>query len=294
MPDVTLNGTGRALSLTTGVLAVAGGFVSVATTSSTAQGINLSGVTDDGAGPFSFGSTTVSGSASQGILIGTTTADLNFGVTSVTGGSNGVSFQNNSSGTRTFATLNISGGSNDAFLHGAGGGNVTVTGAATLSSPTQAIEVSSPGATNLIDFQAATSATSTGAGQTGVLWTGAAGAEIKFSALTIDTNAGTGLNATTGGTVTVTNGTGNINNITEAAPAIVASAITLNANFNTVNSSGGANGIQLTGCAGTLDINAGTLTGATGDEFLIDGAAPTNNVVYSGNITYAGTGNAIV
>ena len=98
-PDVTLNGTGQALNLTTGTLSVAGKFASVTTTSSTAQGINLAGVADSdgaGSGSFSFGSTTVSGSTTQGILIGTTTADLNLGNTSITGGTAGISFQNNS------------------------------------------------------------------------------------------------------------------------------------------------------------------------------------------------------
>ncbi len=168
-PDVTLNGTGQALSLTTGTLSVAGRFVSVTTTSSAAQGISLAGVADsDGAGPgsFSFGSTTVSGSTTQGILIGTTTADLNLGNTAITGGTAGISFQNNSAGTRTIGTLNVSGGSGNAFLHGAAGGNVTVTGAATLSSANSAVIVSGPGATNAINFQAATSATSTVAGNT--------------------------------------------------------------------------------------------------------------------------------
>src|SRR5205085_55826 len=43
-PDVTLNGTGQALNLTTGTFAATSGFVSVATTSSTAQGISLAGI----------------------------------------------------------------------------------------------------------------------------------------------------------------------------------------------------------------------------------------------------------
>ncbi|MBV9240687.1 MAG: hypothetical protein JO314_01660, partial [Acidobacteria bacterium] len=83
-PDVTVSGTGQALNLSTGTLAVPGGFVSVGSTSSGAQGINLAGISDsDGAGgsSFSFGSTTVSGSTTQGILIGTTTADINLGNT---------------------------------------------------------------------------------------------------------------------------------------------------------------------------------------------------------------------
>ena len=287
-PDVTLNGTGQALSLTTGTLSVAGRFVSVTTTSSTAQGISLAGVADsDGAGPgsFLFGSTTVSGSTTQGILIGTTTADLNLGNTSITGGTAGISFQNNSAGTRTIGTLNASGGSGNAFLHGAAGGNVTITGAATLSSANSAVNVSGPGATNAINFQAVTSATSTVAGNTGVTWTGVAGAVITFNSLTIQRNNATALNATGGGTVNVTNATGSINNTTSAGAAIVANGIALNANFLAINSTGGASGVSLTNVSGTSNFGTGALSGSTASTFLVSGGSA--SVTYSGNITQA-------
>src|SRR5438270_5170421 len=140
LTDVTLNGNGQALNLTTGTFAATSGFVSVTTTSSTTSGLTLTGV----AGTVAFGSTTVSGSTTQGILIGTTTAAINFGNTTVTAGTDAVSFQNNPSGTRTFGTLGATaGGAGVAFLHGAGGGNVTVNGLATLTS----------GAGNTIDIQ---------------------------------------------------------------------------------------------------------------------------------------------
>ncbi len=287
-PDVTLNGTGQALSLTTGTLSVAGRFVSVTTTSSAAQGISLAGVADsDGAGPgsFLFGSTTVSGSTTQGILIGTTTADLNLGNTAITGGTAGISFQNNSAGTRTIGTLNVSGGSGNAFLHGAAGGNVTITGAATLSSANSAVSVSGPGATNTINFQAATSATSTGAGNTGVTWTGVAGAVITFNSLTIQRNNATALNATGGGTVNVTNATGSINNTTSAGAAIVANGIALNANFLAINSTGGASGVSLTNVSGTSNFGTGALSGSTASTFIVTGGSA--SVTYSGNITQA-------
>ncbi|MFZ0747827.1 MAG: hypothetical protein WAM70_00610, partial [Pyrinomonadaceae bacterium] len=286
-PDVLLHGTGQALNLTTGVLSNSGGFVSVTTTSSATQGISLSGVTDSdgaGAGSFSFGSTTVSGSTTQGILIGTTPADLNFGNTSVTGGTNGISFQNNSGGTRTFGTLGISGGANEAFLHGAGGGNVTVTGAATLSSAGSAISVSAPGGTNVINFQAATSATTTAAGIAGVNWVGAAGATLTFNSLSITRNNGTALSATGGGTINVTTATGSITNTTAGGPAIVASNIALNANFLAINSSGGANGVNLTAVTGTSNFGTGQLTGTSGGvTFLVSGGTAT--ITYSGHIT---------
>src|SRR5207244_12222965 len=106
------------------------------------QGIKLAKY----AGTVDFGSTTISGNTTQCILIGTTTADISFGNTSCTGGSDGVSFQNNSNAGHvlTFGTLNVSGGSGNAFLHGAGGGNVTAIGAATLSSTGTATSIRAP------------------------------------------------------------------------------------------------------------------------------------------------------
>src|ERR1043166_2723239 len=291
-PDVTLSGNGQALNLTTGAFAATSGFVSVATTSSTAQGINLTGVT----GTASFGSTTVSGNTTQCILIGTTTADINFGNTSCSSpnpGSDGVSFQNNANAGHvlTFGTLNVSGAPGNAFLHGTGGGNVTVTGASTLSSAGSAVSINAPTNTNAINFQAATSATSTGSGNAGVNWVGTSGATLTFNSLTIQTNTGTGLNATTGGSITVTNGTGTINNTVQAAAAIVASSIALNANFSAIKSSGGTNGVSLTSVTGTSNFGGGTLSGATGATFLVSGG--TTSIMYSGGITQANNAAAV-
>src|SRR5436190_1386227 len=80
---------------------------------------------------------------------------------------------------------------------------------------------------------------------------------------------------------------------TNPMPALVLDNGTLAATFQTVNSTAGLNGISLTTCAGNLTVSAGTLTGATGDEFLITGNTPTVNVNFSGNITYAGANSAI-
>src|SRR5262245_37362256 len=246
-PDVLLNGSGQALSLSNGTFAATSALTSLTSTSSTAQGISLSSVT----GTISFGSTTISGNTTQCILVSGSTANITFGNTSCTGGTDGVSLQNNSAGTRTFGTLSVSGGSGSAFLHGAGGGNTTVSGAATLTSGADAISISAPTSGNQINFNGATSATRTTSGGNGVNWAGTAGATLLFSALTIQTNAGTGLNASGGGTITVSNNTGTINNTTQAAPAIVASGIALNAVFASINSSGGTNGVSLTNVTGT-------------------------------------------
>ncbi len=117
-PDMTLNGTGKALDLASGALSVTSGLSSVTSTSSGTQGINLAGITlSGGAGPVSFGSTTISGNTTQCILVGTTTANLSFGNTSCTGGT-GVSFQNNSAGLRTIGTLDVISSTSTGFIHG--------------------------------------------------------------------------------------------------------------------------------------------------------------------------------
>ncbi len=303
--DINLNGTGRPLNLTTGTLAATFGTLT-STSSSGGAGISLSGVggtlTVTGAVSITgastqgisisgstlnatFGSTLVASSTTQGILIGThTIGTLAFGNTTITGGTNGVSFQNNASGSRTFGTLDISGGANEAFLHGAGGGNVTVTGAANLSSAGSAISVSAPAATNAINFQAATSATTTGAGVTAVSWSGAVNTSITFNSLSITRNNAIALGAGTAGTVNVTNATGSITATTAGGPAIVASNVALNANFLAINSSGGLNGVNLNAVTGTSNFGGGLLTGtASGITFLINGG--TTTVTYSGNIT---------
>ena len=282
-PDVTLNGTGRTLNLVTGTFAATSGFVSVASTSMTGQGMTLTTV----GGTVSFGSTTISNASTQCIQVSTSTANINFGNTSCTNGTEGVVLSSNGAGTRTFGTLSITGASAGGFLYsgsGSGGGDVTVTGAATINVAGNAISVSAPVSGDLIDFQAATSATTTGASVVGVLYSGAAGAELKFNSLSITRNNGAALGATGGGTVTVTNGTGSITNTTDGGPAIVAANIALNANFASINSSGGANGVSLTSVTGTSNFGTGQLTGtASGVTFIVNGG--TCSVTYSGNIT---------
>src|SRR5215813_4590927 len=106
-PDVTLNGTGQALNLSSGTFAATSALISLTSSSSTAQGVSLSSV----AGTISLGSTTISGNSTQCILVSSSTANITFGNTSCTGGTDGVSLQNNSAGTRMFGTLSVSGGS---------------------------------------------------------------------------------------------------------------------------------------------------------------------------------------
>ena len=268
-PDVILNGTGQALNLTTGTLSVSGGFISVATTSSGTQGIVLAGVADsDGAGgsAFSFGSTTVSGSTSQGILIGTTTADLNLGNTSVTGGNDAIALTNNSAGTRTFGTVTTSGNSGIGFLHSAAGGITNVTGATTITNP-GGTGISIQNSTTAVTFAATTVNKGASAG-TGVDISNSSG-NTTFNSLGITTSNGTGLfgvgntgqiNVTTNaGSIASTNGPAI--NITKAAPP--ATPVTLN--FTSVSSTNSlTTGLTLDRVSGNATIGTTTTTNPTG------------------------------
>ncbi|HZI18137.1 MAG TPA: Ig-like domain-containing protein [Pyrinomonadaceae bacterium] len=270
-PDVVLSSTGQALNLTNGTLSVAGGFVSVSTTSSTSQGINLSGIADsDGAGgsAFSFGSTTVSGSTTQGILVGTTTADINFGNTDVSGGTDGISLQNNSSGTRTFGTLARSGGTGVGFLHANGGGTVNVAGATTITNPA-GIGIQIQSSTTAVTFAATTVTKDTTAG-VGVSL-GSNSGNTTFSNLAVTTSNGAGLVGTENtGQINVTNAAGSQINATAGASVDITKAANpatpIALNFTSLSSSNSAaQGLRLNRVSGGgLSSGATTAGGATG------------------------------
>ncbi|MDT5157790.1 MAG: hypothetical protein QOH51_2147 [Acidobacteriota bacterium] len=315
-PDLTLNGTGQALNLTNGAFSAPSGFNGVTTTSAAgAAGISLAtiggtvvfgttNVSNSGTQGISisgssmtatFGTTTVSSATTQGILIGTTTGSINFGATTVTGGTDGVSFQNNSgANARSFGTLGVSGGSGNAFLSGAGGGNVNVTGAANLSSALDPVSIQNMTTGTAIIFSGGATVSKTTAGGAGVNWGGTnTGATLTFATLAVTTSNGTGINLSGGGTVNVTTAAGSSISATgsagQAAPAIISSGVTLGMNFATVsstNSGNSGNGISLTNTPGTLTINGGSISGAAGDAFLVSGVTTsTANITYNGTIS---------
>ncbi|MFL6285731.1 MAG: beta strand repeat-containing protein, partial [Pyrinomonadaceae bacterium] len=276
-PDVTLNGTGKALDLTTGAFAASSAFASVTTTSSATQGISLAGVT----GTVAFGSTTVSGATTQGILIGTTTAAINFGNTSVTGGSDGVSFQNNSAGTRTFGTLGVSGGTGSAFLSGAGGGSVTVNGAATLTSAGDVVNIANSTNGSAVNFAGGATVTKTTTGGNAVNWSGTnTGATLTFATLALTTSNGTGMNLAGGGTINVTNAAGSSISTTgigaQVAPAISATGVAVGMNFTTIaTTNSGGTGMSLSSVTGSLSTGTTNMQNPTGIGISVAGSSAT-------------------
>ena len=324
-PDVVLGGTGQALNLNTGTLSVAGGFSSVTTTSSASTGISLAGVADsDGAGgsAFSFGSTAVSGATTQGVLIGTTTADLSFGNTSASAAGDGVSFQNNSAGTRTFGTLSsgTSGAATSAFLHAVGGGNVTVTGLATLASVGgSTIDIQNIATGTAVNFSGGATLTKGSAGNSGVninapignvtfggtLTIGTAGVRfpttavnvtggtgtVSLGTVSIFTNGFTGISTTTDGTLNATGGTVDTGAGTALNIAGPAGITTLGMTLGTVNSTGGTNNVNVTNAGGTLTLSGGALSGASGSSFVVSGGNPT--VSFGGTLTQNNAGRIV-
>jgi uncharacterized repeat protein (TIGR01451 family) len=265
-PDMVIQGTGRVLHLSGGTLSTAGGLVSATSTGDTGQGLFISQVADSdgaGGGAFSFGSTTISGSATQGMLVQQSTADLNFGNTSVTGGTDGISLQNNSAGTRTFGTLTRSGGTGAGFLHANGGGAVTVSGATTITNP-GGIGIQISASTTGVSFAATTVNKGSSAG-VGVDISGSSG-NTTFNSLAVTTMNGAGLVGT--------NNTGQINVTSAAGSGIAATggpalniskasapATPVSLSFTTLASTNsGTTGINLDRISGSVSASNGMTT----------------------------------
>jgi large repetitive protein len=210
-------------------------------------------------------------------------------------------------------------------LHGAGEGVLTV-GAITINTPgagTKPLIGNTTGAAitlaNGNTLKGFTATTTTGATLAGIFGT-ALTAGPAISNVNVGPATGAGLNITASNTITtsLTNvaisgagttgidmdqfGTLTINSgvtvsgvqaLRLTGPNTVAGN-TVNGTFGTVTATGGTNGIALTHIHGTIAFPAGSaLSGASGDEFLITGNAPSVNVTYQGNITYGGAASAI-
>ncbi|MGA7730019.1 MAG: Ig-like domain-containing protein, partial [Chloroflexia bacterium] len=143
--DVAIQGTGRALSLTTGTLSV--GLDSIQSTSSTGgQGILLSSV---GGTMNVAGTTNITNPSSQGISVQTSTANVSFGNTTVSGsGNTGVELATNS-GAITFGSLSITPDSGFRGLHATGNtGALTSSGGTIATTTNVAVEIVGTSAAN--------------------------------------------------------------------------------------------------------------------------------------------------
>ncbi|BCG69817.1 hypothetical protein MesoLj113a_09750 [Mesorhizobium sp. 113-1-2] len=108
--------------------------------------------------------------------------------------------------------------------------------------------------------------------------------------LTIDTTTGTGI-AGTGGTmgITATGGAETVNST--LGQAISLSGVAATIALDSTSSGGGTNNVSLTNVSGTVGLGTGSLTGAAGVAFLINGGAPT--VSYGGTVTKTTAGKIV-
>jgi hypothetical protein len=292
--EVTVNGTGGVANLNNGSFGAGAALTSATSTSSPGAGLSLTGIAT---GTLTIGSTSISGSTSQGIVFTGSGATVSFGNTTVSPGTIGLQLAANS-GSASFGTLSISGGSGIGLSHD-GGGSLSVTGATTITNPGgTGIDIRSLALATPVSFAATTvnkgATTGTGVNLGGGA-TGNAG-NVTFASLAITTSNGTallGVNNT--GSITVTTNGGSISatggpavDITKAAAPFT--PVTLN--FANSSSTGGVNAVRLQNLSGSANLGGGNLTGtAGGAAFLISGG--TIGTTYTGGITQAAN-NALV
>jgi hypothetical protein len=276
--DVTLNGNGRALSLSTGTLAQINGagtatFGSISSNTSTTTGISLTTV----AGALTTGSTTVSDSTGIGISVNTSSATLNFANTSVTGsGGTGVSLTTNT-GAITFGSLGITPDAGQRGLLATDNTNTITTTSGTIGTTTgTAVEITRASSTTPLSV-ALTSISSNGAAN-GILLKNTSG---SFTVV------GDGANTTVGGNFTG----GTISNATGADGATAGNGVYLeNAGnvtlrrirVNGTNQNHGIRGVNFSNF--TLEFS--TVTGTNGtSSALHEGSVNFDNLTGTAAIT---------
>jgi len=270
--DVTLNGTGQALNLTSGTLAAT--FGSISSANSGATGISLTGV----AGSLTTPSTTVTNPTGIGISVGTSSAALSFGSTTATGSADtGVSLLTNT-GTITFGALNIAPNANQRGLLATDNSNtITSTGGAITASGAIAVEITrASGTTPLAISQTSVSASG---GANGIKLTNTSGS------FTVTGNGGA-INDGSGGTISgataeavlivtasnVSLGYMNITNSgTDGISTTGVNGFTLNRS-NVTDSAGGVTdeGLQLSNTSGTLTITNSVVSSAPHRQIFVD------------------------
>ncbi|MGB7202148.1 MAG: Ig-like domain-containing protein [Pyrinomonadaceae bacterium] len=272
-PDVILSGGGKAIDLNNGSFSASSAFTSVATTSSTSHGMQLITV----GGTVAFGSTNVSGSASQGIFVNNSSVNLNFGNTTVgaTTAGEGVRLETNTGGTLTFGTLSITNSAVQGFTD-SGGGNTSITGATTITNPANVgILIQSKTAGTSVTFA---NVSNTQSGSHGVQLANNAGT-VSFADLDIAADANQRAFLATNNTGTITTSSGTISDTGTATAVEITNAsgtVPLNMQLTSVSANGAANGIVLTNTsssgapggfrilgAGTTDGSGGTIQNTT-------------------------------
>ena len=198
--DVTLNGNGQALNLTTGNLTPAAAFGSISSTNSATTGISLTSV----GGGLTSGSTTITNPTGIGISVNTSSAALNFANTSATGsGGTGISLTTNT-GTITFGSLTITPDSGQRGLLATNNTQtITATSGSVSTTNNVAVEITRAGGNTPL----AISLTSVGAngGTSGIVMTNTSG---SFTVTGNGADLATVGGLASGGTITGMTGSG--------------------------------------------------------------------------------------
>jgi hypothetical protein len=270
--DVTLNGLGQALNLTTGALNAT--FGSISSTDSSTTGISLTGV----AGNLTTPTTTITNPTGIGLSVGTSSAILSFGNTSSTlSGGTGVSLLTNT-GTITFGALNISpDASQRGLLATDNSGTLTSTSGAITASGAITVEITRAiGTTPLAISQASVSASG---GVNGIKLTNVSGG------FTVAGDGG-GANNGSGGTISGATAEGvlistasnislgymNISNSgTDGINTTAVNGFTLNRS-NVTDSAGTASddGVVLANTTGTVTVDNSFITNSPHNGFTVD------------------------
>jgi hypothetical protein len=301
--NMAISGTGQVLNLTGKTLAAS--FGSIASTSSTTQGVMLSGV----AGSLTATSTTISGPTSQGLLVSNSTATLGFGTTAVTAVTAGVSLQSNS-GAVTFGSLAITTTGGTALLATDNSGTITVTsntgaisatGGAAIditkaAAPFGAVSLnfantSSSGGTNAVRLQNLSGSANLGGG---ALTGTASGPAFLISGGSVSTTYSGGIaqganallvsiaNHATG---SVTFQTGTLN-ATSGGGVHLANADGVYSFSGTTTLGGGARVLIDGGSSGAINFASGaTITNPTNPALQVSNGGSATSVAYAGTIT---------
>ncbi|WP_225248149.1 hypothetical protein [Mesorhizobium sp. J8] len=269
------------------------------------------------------GSETVNAANGQAISLVSMAANVSLDSTSSGGGTSNVALSNVTgsvnlgSGALSGAlgsAFNVSGGTADISYGGSiaktTSGNVVIISGRTAGTTTLSGNLSATGGADngilvsgnsggTVNFSGSTKTLSTGA-NAAVSLTSNAGSTVNFSngGLAITTTSGTGFNITGGGTFSV--GTGANANAISTGTGV---AVSMNAaivaaggvNFaSTSNGSGGSSGVILTNVtgSGTINLGAGGLVGGSAAAIAVSGGSA--NLVYSGNVTQATAGQALL
>ncbi|HEX8708249.1 MAG TPA: immunoglobulin-like domain-containing protein, partial [Pyrinomonadaceae bacterium] len=290
--DMTINGTGQALNLGTGMVDVA--FTDLASTDSPATGVSLSGLS----GIFTTGTTGIQNPTGAGIQLSGSDASFDFGVTTVNAaGGAGVNLSGNS-GNIAFGQLDIAPDAGQGGLTAsANTGTIATTGGTISTSGAEAVQITGPGPLSQTGLDITLDSVSvTGAGSGIVL--------ANTSGITSDTAGG----FTVQGSGTTAGSGGVLSNIANRGASFTnASRITLkNMSFtNAATVNGGTSGAL--GTCGSLVTGSNTacnapvhmenVKGVTLDRLAINGSAQQGingrNVTdfALSNSTVAGVGN---